>query len=375
MGRKSILRIAVLCLAVMFIMVSCGQTTSTGELKVAATEYNGIEFHITADELKELGIVPGDSVNVEFSNGFKLEDIPFYTGYYGSLDEPMLIAYPGYENLSLDYNFGPAAWLVSGLSDKDTGRIMLAEAGKYSDTEEALCQERSNRRSDFASDEVFANFRALKGGNLKENRVFRSSSPCNNRFNRAQCTDSLIGRYGINYVLNLADNEEEYAEYTKGADFCSDNYSALHDSGRVIMVDMDADYRADDYKTKLGDALKNMSQTEGVYLIHCTEGKDRTGFVCALIEALTGATYDEIRDDYMATYENYFHINGDNNPDKYNAVINAYFIDMMKILADEKNEELLKDADYEAGARKYLKGCRLTDDDINDLINTVAIGE
>ena len=33
----------------------------------------------------------------------------------------------------------------------------------------------------------------------------------------------------------------------------------------------------------------NMASHEGPYLIHCTEGKDRTGFVSALLECLIGA--------------------------------------------------------------------------------------
>jgi protein tyrosine/serine phosphatase len=30
------------------------------------------------------------------------------------------------------------------------------------------------------------------------------------------------------------------------------------------------------------------------YVVHCIEGKDRTGYVCALLEGLCGATYEEI---------------------------------------------------------------------------------
>ena len=47
-----------------------------------------------------------------------------------------------------------------------------------------------------------------------------------------------------------------------------------------------------------------MTGQEGPCYIHCTEGKDRTGFVCLLLEALCGANYGELRDDYMTTYAN-----------------------------------------------------------------------
>jgi len=51
-----------------------------------------------------------------------------------------------------------------------------------------------------------------------------------------------------------------------------------------------------------------MASADGPYLVHCLEGKDRTGFVCIVLEALMSATYQEIVDDYMLTYNNYYHI-------------------------------------------------------------------
>lgn len=35
---------------------------------------------------------------------------------------------------------------------------------------------------------------------------------------------------------------------------------------------------------------------------HCTKGKDRAGFMPALLEALIGATREEIVEDYMQSY-------------------------------------------------------------------------
>ena len=51
-----------------------------------------------------------------------------------------------------------------------------------------------------------------------------------------------------------------------------------------------------------------MTEHSGPCLIHCVEGKDRTGFVCALMLALAGASAQEIIDDYMITYYNYYGI-------------------------------------------------------------------
>ena len=40
--------------------------------------------------------------------------------------------------------------------------------------------------------------------------------------------------------------------------------------------------------------------------MHCNEGKDRAGFVSAVLEAQMGATAEEITTDYMVTYYNYY---------------------------------------------------------------------
>lgn len=42
------------------------------------------------------------------------------------------------------------------------------------------------------------------------------------------------------------------------------------------------------------------------YLVHCNEGKDRCGFVSLLLEALAGASYREVADDYMVTITNFY---------------------------------------------------------------------
>ena len=67
-------------------------------------------------------------------------------------------------------------------------------------------------------------------------------------------------------------------------------------------------YGSADFRAKLTAGLQKMAKEDGPYLVHCTEGKDRTGFVCLLLEALCGASYEEIVDDYMITYDNYYQI-------------------------------------------------------------------
>ena len=100
-------------------------------------------------------------------------------------------------------------------------------------------------------------------------------------------------------VINLADSENEMEQY-EGFDT---TYYAGCD---IIALDMGMDYHEEDYRQKLADGLRFIASHEGPYLIHCNEGKDRTGFVIALLEALMGADADEIAADYMLTFYNYY---------------------------------------------------------------------
>lgn len=118
----------------------------------------------------------------------------------------------------------------------------------------------------------------------------------------------------------------------------------------------------------LAAALKG----EGPYYIHCMEGKDRTGFVCLLLEALAGASYEEMQRDYMLTYENYFHITAAGTPEKYNAVVDLYFVPFLEFLHGSEDIEALKAADYTEDAAAYLKSGGMTEAEIAALISLIT---
>ena len=95
-----------------------------------------------------------------------------------------------------------------------------------------------------------------------------------------------------------------------------------------------------------------MAWAEGPYLIHCTEGKDRTGFVCMLLEALCGATYQEIKDDYMLTFRNYFGITEESDPARYELIAGQLLDPMLRSVAGDDAD--LGTADLGACAERYL---------------------
>ena len=92
------------------------------------TEFGGVYIEITIDDFNELGFSFGDSVDVEFSNGYKLEDIPYYNGYYVEAGEPLLVGYPGYDYIKAAINYGDDLWDTGKLYASTTNNLWLQAA-------------------------------------------------------------------------------------------------------------------------------------------------------------------------------------------------------------------------------------------------------
>ena len=285
-------------------------------------EFGGVYIEVTIDDFNALGFTYGDSVKIVFSNGYTMEDIPYYNGYYVDAGDPLLIAYPGYDYIKAAINYGAdlweqagllgrspvKLWVKAGLDERSTATVILTEKGKYADIQDARDIHYKDDRSEFPSDEAFANFRPMNLGNLKENTVYRSASPCDNQHNRAPYVNNLIERAGVNCILNLADSDVKIERYINADDFNSPYFLTLYNEGKVIPLALNMNYFSEEFRSKVARGFAQMAEMEGPYLVHCTEGKDRTGFVCMLIEMLAGTSYQDMVDDYMITYDNYYKI-------------------------------------------------------------------
>jgi protein tyrosine/serine phosphatase len=114
-----------------------------------------------------------------------------------------------------------------------------------------------------------------------------------------------------------------------------------------------------------------MSAMEGPYLVHCTEGKDRTGFVIMLLEALAGASYQEIADDYMLTYDNYYKINQEKEPAKYKTILEKNLDAMLTFVVNDQTVNI-KTAELAPYARQYLLKAGMTDIQIDLLLSKLS---
>ncbi|HBE79847.1 MAG TPA: peptidoglycan-binding protein, partial [Firmicutes bacterium] len=132
---------------------------------------------------------------------------------------------------------------------------------------------------------------------------------------------------GVVTVLNLADSDQEIEGYIGSQDFSSAYYKTLFDKSKVKAVNMNVDIAGADFGEKLAAGLRFLSKNQGPYLIHCTEGKDRAGFVSAVLESLMGAKLDEVVSDYMTTYENYYAVK--RGSDQYTSIANSNIVNSL----------------------------------------------
>ncbi len=387
-------------------------------------KFDSADLSIGADDFEQAGFAFGDSCDVEFSNGLTLSDVGYFNGFYVKVGEPVIVAYPNNDYAIIAYN-NRDFWSTEGLSDGDTVKITCKEKGKFKTTQDALSQTYSVERSDYSSDEQFSNFRALTGGNLKSNFLFRGASPVDNSRKRASITDSLLKKNNIVDIIDLTDTDEEMQGYFSDENSSSDNANSssgsagtgntnsssngagtgsanssytkdLFENGKVIALGMGSNQDSDSFKSSLARGIKHLLNEGGPAYIHCMEGKDRTGFVCMLIEAFAGAAYTQMRDDYMQTYANYYGVTSSSDPDKYNAICSLYFDAFCEYLAgtssanagdstgagasnegasnagtSASDTSALQSFNYAPSAENYLRSCGLTDEELNQLHNMI----
>ena len=283
-----------LCLLVSVCGGCVGASPTVSDLAVLhEPEFGGIYLDITIDDFNAHGFAYGDSVSVTFSNGYTLTDLPYYNGYYTKTGEPLVVAYPGYPHVKVCINNGDDLWEIADIEETATATVSLHARSTYRAIQDARDIHYTDERSDYDSDEIFANFRTVSAGAMKENVVFRAASPCDNQHNRATYVDALIKKARVRCIINLADNEEKINGYLAQETFACAYFRSLYAQGQVLPLAMNMNFTSAEFRRKAAKGLTAMAENDGPFLIHCTEGKDRTGFMCMLVEALCGASYQE----------------------------------------------------------------------------------
>ena len=340
------------------------EPTITGKI-TSYNEFGAAMLDFTEADMTEAGFTLGDVISIT------VDDIVLimpYDGYYTRNGEYLCVAYPTYPSICFTANNIGLPEELTGL-EGHTVVIKMVEKGGRLDVQTALSMSYTLDRKDYPdfTDEQFANARASKGGRLASGVLHRSSSPFCDDINRAYYVSEYMESEKVMTVLNLADTEEKMKSYDMPP------YSRqLWEEGNVILCPLKADPTADDFNKRLIAALKELPSRPAPYIVHCMEGKDRTGYVCALLEGLCGATYEEIVDDYLITYNNFFHLNPGNSPELCNTLVSLRLNTCLMYYAGVNDEAQLPNVDYAKAFSAYLLSHGMNHQQLDALIQVLT---
>lgn len=355
--KKIIYRLSALVLILVVMLSGCAKTVDTTAHVAEIAKYGNLILDITGAELFNQGYEYGDVLEVRVAG--RTVEVPLCSNYSdvdngvavlraASDDSPLVLAV----NMS-DFatTYGIAA---KSTIEEEPGyewdyliqapveiKITMKQEGGYRDQWLVHQLVGSVERSDYAhlSDEAFANFRVIDTTGMGAGKLYRSSSPINPAIGRSTYADKAARDAGIRTVINLADPSNVY-------ETPEDSY---YRSCQVTYLNLGMDPLAEDFKAGLAQGMRSIMNGEAPYLIHCNEGKDRAGFVSAVLECLMGATADEVVDDYMETFFNYYGV--EKGTEKYNAVVNSNIIPTLKTIFGVTD---IYTADLEAEAEAYF---------------------
>ena len=394
MKKNPILRTLAFAMILIVLLTGCAtrtqavQETVITEVTSSVKEiqkYGNLVLTIEKKDLDAMGAEYGDVFTVSF------QDTEVYAPYctnYSDVDLGSIVLRNDGETLILAINMGDFAttysiaekvsnpdktykWIFEEGKTMEDISLLLTLTGKGEYRDEWLIHQlsRTDNREDYSSDAAFANFREIKGGNIGEGALFRSSSPINNEIGRAKYADALVKENGIRTVMNLADSEESILSYIEKEDFASPYYASLFENGDVIALNMGVSFKTREFQASLSEGLTFLASKEGPYLVHCTEGKDRAGFTSALLSALMGLTYQEIVEDYMTTYENYYHI--EKGSEQYEAVKKSNIDSMLSFIASVESDKLSQ-VDLSLKAEEFLLAIGMEEDTVRKLKENLA---
>ena len=359
-----------------------GKITIGGlDANIWMTKYGNVYTDCKAETfLGDMGFSWGDLVTVQFlDKTLTLPVVPTYS--YVDSGQPAIIvemgesgAPTGYVSLAINMgNFAETYELAQKHTDADKNwywtawegvtypvevTFSMAEKDGYK-TEYMMHElQRTNNREDYPdlTDEQFANFRNVATTGMGKNLLYRGSSPIDPQLGRSTYADAALKKAGVSVIMNLANSEAD----AKAFEGFADTYYA---GQKVIYLNLGVDFSAPEFQAGLADGLRFFAENKGVYYIHCTEGKDRAGFVNALLECLMGATFSEVVEDYMTTYYNYYGV--ERGSEKYIAIAESNII---KTLQTAFGVADLTTADLQQGAKDYMKAIGLTDGEIAALM-------
>lgn len=361
-----------LCLLVSVLVSVTAEDTSATVTEIQ--KYGNLVLSMKGSELLSQGYAYGDIVTVTL-NGQELE-MPVGSNY-SDVDQGSMICRvvikpdTNEDTIILAINMGDLA-TTTAIAEKEkieadpgyvwhysveepvTVSFAMKEQGGYYDQWVMHQLVRSENREDYPdlTDEAYANFRAVTTTGIGAGKLYRSSSPVNPEINRNHQADAAAEKAGVKTFVNLADAEETM----KGYEGFADSY---YSKQNYICLNLGVDFSSEEFRHGLAEGLRFIAKGEAPFLVHCNEGKDRAGFVSAVIEALMGASADEITADYMVTFFNYYGVQP--GTEQYDIIASS---NIQKSLAAAFGMESLSSGNLQESCVSYLESIGLTADEI-----------
>ena len=373
-------------LFVLLAVLACAMTASAQKLEDLTIlpggpdmlKFGHLDIDLAADELlKTFDLGDIVTVTVEGHDPF---DVPVCSNYDDVfMGEKLLRIVPGKDDLCLATNYGQIGvefgiaevapevsdyrfQVKEGVEFPIHVTIEMKEKGGYVDR---LALGLLTRAYDIGNypeltEEEFANFREITTTGIAPKTLYRSSNPVKPDLGREKYADAAAENAGIRTFINLSDTEAVAKDYEG---FNETYYSKQN----VIYLALPVTFTSPEFTNGLAEGLRFIIANEGPYLVHCAEGKDRAGLTSAILEALMGASLDEIRDDYAKTYTNYYDVqNGKQQPIKPEALDTIREIIVRNLSASFGIEDPAA-ADLQKAAEDYMLSIGLTADEITAL--------
>lgn len=206
---------------------------------------------------------------------------------------------------------GEAAFLVAEMPFRviaaDVDAASPASAGGVAPADEVACAPLP------ADAGASIGLRALGGGPLEQGPLFRSGELAD----ASPADAALLVRLGVSTVFDIRTRREVAARpdpripgaFTVALE---PGEGRRKDAARRLVAGVIGEYGAPEERMRanyrryvqeyplIGTALRTLAQRGGPALIHCANGKDRTGVLCAVVQRLAGVPLEAIVADYVA---------------------------------------------------------------------------
>lgn len=250
--------------------------------------------------------------------------------------------------------------------------------GGYSKTLKFInCSEKLTLDQLYGDDKAYTNFRGIiETGSInkyiKPTTLYRSSTPLIESAsiglgNRYLYVNALAQNNKIEEILCLSHEKDGPGGYGEHIAKLKERYESpyickLYDEDHCHCFNLGNDYFSDGEQggaSKMRSILRVIisyvsGETPKRVLIHCDEGKDRTGFICALLEAFASPIKNDIGEyeyiseqdivsDFMTSYRNYYNITSTDSVQRYQAFLeNTIYRHLLAICCENPSVELGK---------------------------------